>query len=155
MTAVVPRLIPGAGPAGTLAALAPDNERLPLPAPPAPARQAELVYALSRLDASGRLSATTLLARLQWRTSVRLAATVVGTSVVFRPDRHGVFALDPKRKVVVPLRLRRPCRLHTGDQALLVADTRENILVVHPTAALDKIVLARHASLIGGSGDDH
>ncbi|MFE3170650.1 hypothetical protein ACFXI3_03385 [Amycolatopsis sp. NPDC059235] len=125
-----------------------------MPAAPAPARQAELVYALSRLDASGRLSATTVLARLRWRTPIRLAATVVGTSVVFRPDRHGVFALDPKRKVVVPLLLRGPCRLRTGDQALLVADTRENLLAVHPTPALEKIVLSRHASLIGGTGDD-
>ncbi|MGV9295783.1 hypothetical protein [Amycolatopsis sp. NPDC003676] len=155
MTAVVPPLIPGAESAGSLATLTPDAERLPLPAAPAPARQTELVYALSRLDASGRLSATTVLAQLRWRTSIRLAATVVGTSVVFRPDRHGVFALDPKRKVVVPLLLRRPCRLRAGDQALLVADIRENLLVVHPTAALDKIVLARHASLIGGTGDDH
>ncbi|MET9262646.1 hypothetical protein [Amycolatopsis sp. NPDC004079] len=85
-----------------------------------------MAYALSRLDASGWLSVTTVLARLRWRTSVRLAATVVETSVVLRPDRHGLFVLDLKRKVVLPLLLRRPCRLRTGDQALLVADSREN-----------------------------
>ncbi|MGW4393825.1 hypothetical protein ACWEHA_00940 [Amycolatopsis nivea] len=155
MTALVPPLIPGAETGSRLAALAPAVERLPLPTVPAPSRHADLAYALSRLDGSGRLSATTVLAQLRWRTSVRLDATVIGTSIVFRPDRHGPFALDPKRKVVVPHILRRPCRLRTGDQALLVADVRENILVVHPMAAFDKLVLARHASLIGGDGDDH
>ncbi|WP_337824691.1 hypothetical protein [Amycolatopsis sp. A1MSW2902] len=154
MTSVVPPLIPGADARSRLAPLAVPVERLPLPTVPAPSRHADFAYALSRLDGSGRLSATSVLAQLRWRTSVRLDATVVGTSIVFRPDRHGPFALDPKRKVVIPHLLRRPCRLRTGDQALLVADVRENVLVVHPMAVLDKLVLARHASLIEGDGDD-
>ncbi|MFI5614039.1 hypothetical protein [Amycolatopsis sp. NPDC051903] len=154
MTAVVPPIIPGASPDGPLASLIPAAQPLPLPVGAPRGRRAGLVYSLSRVDASGRLSALPLLARLRWQTSIRLAATVVGSSVVFVPDRHGVFALDPKRKVIVPLLLRRPCGLRTGDQALLVADLHENVLVVHPMAALDKIVLGYHSSLIGGGNDD-
>lgn len=74
---------------------------------------------------------------------------------MFRHDRHGSFALGPKRKVVIPHLLRRPRRLRTGDQALLVADVRETVLVVHAMAAFDKLVLARHGFLIGGDSDDH
>ena len=150
VTAVAPPLIPGTDAPGSLAPLATALDPLPLPAVRVRPRQAGLVYALSRLDASGRLSAVTVLAALRWPTAVRLAAGVVGASVVFRPDRNGLFALDPKRKVVLPRTLRRPCRLQTGDQALLVADTRENILAIHPMTTLDRLVLAHHTALLVG-----
>jgi hypothetical protein len=56
--------------------------------------------------------------------------------------------------VVLPVGLRRRCRLASGEDVLMVADPTRGVLVAHPLHTLDALVLGYHASLAGGENDD-
>jgi len=50
--------------------------------------------------------------------------------------------------------VRRRCGLRPGEQVLVAADPNHDVLVVHPLAALDAMVIAFHAALAGDEDDD-
>ena len=91
---------------------------------------------------------------LGWRPGDRLQITLVNGSVVVQRDPNGVFAMPAKPYVVLPAAVRHCSGLGAGDQVLVAADPRHDVLVVHPLAALDSMVVAYHAALVGGDGDD-
>ncbi|GGM67957.1 hypothetical protein GCM10011608_61480 [Micromonospora sonchi] len=46
--------------------------------------------------------------------------------------------------------VRQWCGLTAGDRVLLAASPADGLLVVHPPAALDAMVVAVHADVLGG-----
>ncbi|MEW2508291.1 hypothetical protein AB0878_48300 [Amycolatopsis sp. NPDC047767] len=109
MTPIVAPVIPsskaGLGPAGPVAL--PGVSRLPLPEPVVREPSTVLEYDIARVDRSGRLCVRPVLDRLGWPSAVRLAAAVVGTSVVMHPALDGVFSLGSRRTLVLPAIIRR------------------------------------------------
>ncbi|WP_143168724.1 hypothetical protein [Amycolatopsis australiensis] len=151
---IVAPVIPGATTEGLLDRLVSPAVALPLPALLPDRTRSGLEYAIARVSPSGRVCVWPLLDRLGWRDDVRLAATVVGTSLLMRRDPGGVFMLGKRRMVVLPIMLRRRCGISAGDDAFMVADPARGVLVVHPASALDQMVTGYHASLVGGDRDD-
>jgi hypothetical protein len=151
---IVAPVIPGAAPDGLLDRLASPLAALPLPALLPDRTRSGLEYAIARISPSGRVCVWPLLDRLGWRDDVRLAVTVVETSLLMRADPGGVFVLGKRRMVVLPIALRRRCGISAGDDAFMVADPARGVLVVHPARALDEMVASYHASLAGGDRDD-
>jgi len=149
-----PLVIPGTAPDGLLDRLASPSVALPLPALLPDRSRSGLEYAIARVSPSGRGCVWPLLDRLGWRDDVRLTVMVVGTSLLIRPDAGGVFGLGKRRMVVLPVVLRRRCRIAAGEDAFMVADPARGVLVVHPASALDEMVTSYHASLAGGDRDD-
>lgn len=83
-----------------------------------------------------------------------LAITVLGTAVVVHPHPVGLFVVPSARYVVLPASVRRRCGFQQGDRVLLAADSSNEVLVVHPMAALDSMITAYHSALLGGGDDE-
>jgi bifunctional DNA-binding transcriptional regulator/antitoxin component of YhaV-PrlF toxin-antitoxin module len=123
---------------------------LPLP------RVGSLRYGLARVDGSGVVSNRATIQALGWGRGDRLQITLVGDSVVVHRSPSGVFAMPAKPYVVLPASVRHRGGFGPGEQVLVAADPGQGVLVVHPLAALDSMVVAYHAALVGGGeGDGH
>ena len=106
-------------------------------------------YAMSRLDSSGRVTEQSMVARLQWSAADRLTATAHGSdAVIIRRDTSGAFELSGRRRIRIPASLRARCALNAGDQVLLAASTRHDLLLVHTMAALDQLLRNHHHNLV-------
>ncbi|WP_205673439.1 hypothetical protein [Amycolatopsis nivea] len=84
----------------------------------------------------GRLQDRGAVAALGWRPGDRLLITLVKTSAVSRRRSDGAFVMPRKPYVALPAAVRRVCRAVVGIRLLLVADPSQDVLVVHPEAAV-------------------
>jgi len=130
--------------------LLPVAELLPLP------RVGSLRYGLARVDGWGVVSNRAVIQALGWCHGDRLHITLIADSVVVHRSPSGVFVMPAKPYVVLPASVRHRPGLCPGQQVLIAADPGHDVLVVHPLAALDSMVVAYHTALVaGGDGDDH
>jgi hypothetical protein len=98
------------------------------------------VYALARIDASGRIADHTTTAALHWQPGDTLTANVTeDLAVRVVADPHGYSTLTAKGHVVIPAALRHVCGIDTGDQLFLVALPHHHILLIHPLIYLDTL----------------
>lgn len=95
-----------------------------------------------------------MLKTLGWCPGDLLQITVVDGAVVVHPHPAGVFVVPPRPYLVLHALVRRRCGIHAGDRLLLAADPGHGVLVVHPLAALDALLVAHHTSLAGGEHDE-
>jgi hypothetical protein len=118
-------------------------------------RAGSLRYGMARVDADGRVSNRSTITALGWCGGDRLHITLLAGSVVVHRHPSGVFTMPSKPDVVVlPAPVRKHSGMRPGEQVLLAADPNHDVLVVHPLSALDSMVTAYHASLVGGDDDD-
>jgi bifunctional DNA-binding transcriptional regulator/antitoxin component of YhaV-PrlF toxin-antitoxin module len=110
-------------------------------------------YGLARIDASGRVADRSILKTLGWCSGDSLVITVVDSAIVVHRDPSGVFAVPAAPYLTLPALVRRRAGVRAGDQLLVAADATCGVLVIHPLAALDTMLVTYHASLLGG--DDH
>lgn len=116
---VVPATRPG-GPSRT-----PSNAGEPVP--PLPIAQVPSVgrvpvlYAMARVDSSGRVSDQATVATLRWAAGEPLTITAESEAVIIRRDPRGVFALTSAAYVQIPAPLRARYGLRGGDRVLLAA----------------------------------
>ena len=89
-----------------------------------------------------RLSGTDVLSALR--------LTAVDRVLVVTADEGGVFRLTGQGHLRVPATVRHWCGLAAGDRVLLVADPPDDLLVVHPPAAVEAMVARRHGEVLGG-----
>lgn len=122
---------------------------LPLPVLPTP-RAGTLVYGLAAIDNSGRIADRTVIRALGWGPGTRLHIREASGVIVVRLDRQGVFTVTGQGHLHLPAAVRHLCGLTAGDRVLLAANPADGLLVVHPPAALDAMVVAVHADLLGG-----
>ena len=122
----------------------PVAELLPL------SRAGSLRYGIARVDCGGVVANRSAIQVLGWGCGDPLHITLLAGSVVVHRGPGGVFRMPAKPYLVLPSAVRRRCGLHAGEQVLVAADPHYDVLVVHPLAALDAMVLAYHASLVGG-----
>jgi hypothetical protein len=114
---------------------------LPLPEPgPSGLRSADLFYALTAVDKSGRLAARSVLTALGWPPGTRLDIRERAGVVVVTAAADGDRCIDERGHLVLPLPVRRRCRLTAGQQLLLVADLATRGLTGYPLAVLDQLL---------------
>ncbi len=122
---------------------------LPLPVLPAP-RAGTMVYGVAAIDVSGRIADRTIIRTLGWAPGTRLHIRECSGVIVIRLDRQGVFTVTGQGRLHLPVTVRQWCGLTAGDRVLLAASPADGLLVVHPPAALDAMVMAVHADVLGG-----
>ena len=132
----------------------PDAERvaaLPVPMDLPPLRDLGAAdgprLSIALMDGGGRLQDRGAVAALGWRPGDRLLITLVRTSVVIRRRPDGVFVMPRKPYVALPAPVRRGCGALAGSRLLLVADPVQDVLIVHPEAAVQAMLRTFHTSL--------
>ena len=123
---------------------------LPLARPPAGAPVAA-VYALGRIDDSGRIIDRALTGALGWRGGDRLTLTAGEGMVLARRDPGGMVILPARPRLAIPASLRRRCGLRPGDRVLLAALPWEDALAAWPLSVVDQALRA-HAPFPSGDG---
>ncbi|MGA3524381.1 AbrB/MazE/SpoVT family DNA-binding domain-containing protein [Melissospora conviva] len=109
-----------------------------------------MVYGLAAIDSSGRIPDRTVIRALGRGPGTRLHIREGLGVIVVGLDRQGVFTVTGQGHLHLPGTVRHWCGLATGDRVLLAANPADDLLVVHPPAALDAMVVAVHADLLGG-----
>ncbi|WP_406071257.1 AbrB/MazE/SpoVT family DNA-binding domain-containing protein [Micromonospora sp. NBC_01638] len=109
-----------------------------------------MLYGLAAIDVSGRIADRTIIRALGWAPGTRLHIREGSGVIVVRLDRQGVFTVTGQGHLHLPSAVRHWCGLTAGDRVLLAANPPEGLLVVHPPAALDAMVVAVHAGVLGG-----
>lgn len=147
---VVPRVVPanagtGPGPLG--------RARRPLPLPALSskyARTADTAYALSAVDKSGRIADRSIVRALGWAPETRLDIREQSGVILVCAIADGAYRIDDRGYALLPLTVRRWCRLKAGDRVLLVAQRSSGVLVAHPLAALDRLLANAHSTVKRG-----
>jgi hypothetical protein len=130
-----PPIATGAGDAPVPLPTIPDHDRLP-----------DAVYALARIDASGRIADHTTPTALDWHPGDQLVAEAVdSTTIVVHREAGGPTTVTAKRHVVIPTPSRHRCGIHPGDQVFLAALPHTNVLHIHPLTYLDTLYTQHRA----------
>ncbi|MEU5943728.1 AbrB/MazE/SpoVT family DNA-binding domain-containing protein [Micromonospora sp. NPDC047548] len=74
--------------------------------------------------------------------------------VVVRVSAQGIFTLTGQRHLHLPAAVRKWCGLKSGERVLLAADPTAGILVVHPPAALDQMIVQAHTVALAVTRDE-
>jgi bifunctional DNA-binding transcriptional regulator/antitoxin component of YhaV-PrlF toxin-antitoxin module len=100
------------------------------------------VYALGRVDDSGRIIDRAVTGALGWRGGDRLTLTAQGGMVLARRDPGGMVTLPDRPRVAIPASLRHRCGLRPGDPVLLAALPGQDALAAWPLAVVDQALRA-------------
>lgn len=130
-------------PRDTASAPRPVTRSLPVPTLTA-RRSPTTVYGLAVMDCHGRVADRHVLRTLSWTPGAQLTLDVVGDSVLSVEDLHGTVRIGADGYLRLPIRLQRRCLLVAGDRVLLAADPARRQLLLHPPAALDRLLTPDH-----------
>lgn len=105
-------------------------------------------YSIARVDESGRVAVAQVLAYLGWRTGDRLTISTARDVVIVQRRSTGLHTVPEKRSLVIPASARRVCGIEAGDTVMLAAAAEFDIVLVHPSAVLDKMMAFYHSDVI-------
>ncbi|GIJ29106.1 hypothetical protein Vqi01_42680 [Micromonospora qiuiae] len=147
---VVPRVIPGNAGTGP-GPLGRARRPLPLPALSSEyARTADTAYALSAVDKSGRIADRSIVRALGWAPETRLDIREQSGVILACATADGVHRIGNRGYMLLPLTVRRWCRLKAGDRVLLVAHLSADVLAAHPLTVLDRLLAGTHSAVKRG-----
>ena len=107
---------------------------------------------VARLDRSGRLSARGLLRALGWAFGHRVAIDVVDGAITVRSAPTGRHTVGRRGELAVPSAARQLCGIGTAQRVVLAAYQSAGLIVVHPAAAVARLIADLHHRLyVGGS----
>ncbi|MBA8931846.1 bifunctional DNA-binding transcriptional regulator/antitoxin component of YhaV-PrlF toxin-antitoxin module [Kutzneria viridogrisea] len=118
---------------------------MPLPLPErlsANCGDSSFVYAVARLDDSGRVSDRHIAHAVGWAPGDRLEFHVIAGVVIIRPHPGGLFTRSTRNTLTIPASVRTQCRMRIGDQVLLAAAPEHHTVVIQNARALDQMILA-------------
>jgi hypothetical protein len=108
------------------------------------------VCGIAPVDNSGRIADQAVVTAMAWPGGTRLAITVCNGLVVVAADPNGLFRLAARGRLRLPAVVRHWCGIATGARILLVAARDRGQLRVYPPAALDAMIAAFDAAVLGG-----
>jgi hypothetical protein len=105
-----------------------------------------VIYAMSVVDKSGRLTDCSIVRALGWVAGTRLDVHERDGLIVVYPAADCVHCVSQQAFVKLPLTVRRWCGIRSGDRVLAAAHPSTGVLVVRSLAMLpmSPIVRARH-----------
>jgi hypothetical protein len=113
----------------------------PLPTVPEHHRTHRAVYALARIDASGRIADHTTTDALCWHPGDGLIAIPDNDHLItVRHIPHGHLTVSPKRHIVLPAPLRHRCGIHPGDPLFLAAYPDQACVLIGTQNWLDTLL---------------
>ncbi|GIE90743.1 hypothetical protein SAMN06264365_12825 [Actinoplanes regularis] len=122
---------------------------LPLPKVPQLPRR-DVVFGMAVLDRSGRIADKAIMESLGWKPGLRVKFAIREGLIVVAADETGSRALDERCHVLLPMRVRRACRIDGTPRVVLAALPGRQRLIVHPPALLGQLTLAVHTAALGG-----
>jgi hypothetical protein len=129
----------------------PEGKRPPLSLPqlPEPSRR-DVVFGMSSIDCGGRITGRTVMGSLEWSPGDRIRFNVREGLIVAMVDSLGHRDLGAHGVLLLPVEVRRACRLQAGDRILLAALPTQQRLILHPPATLATLTAALHDTATGG-----
>jgi hypothetical protein len=146
---VVPRMPVGARAATGMAS----RSRRPLPVAVLgglSTRPADVIYAMSVVDKSGRLTDRSIVRALGWIPGTRLDVHERDGLIVVYPAADGVHCVSQRAFLKLPLTVRRWCGIRSGDRVLVAAHPATGVLVLHSLTKLHTLLTDGHAAALGG-----
>ncbi|MEV0431336.1 hypothetical protein [Micromonospora sp. NPDC050495] len=136
---------------------------LPRPAPP-PAPMPELpaalpaarepvddiVFDVARPDADGRVAARALLRALRWPPGHRLHVDATDGLLLIAAAPDGTHAVGARGALPLPVAARQMCGITSHQVVLLAAVPARDLLVVHPSNTITRLLADLHAAVLGG-----
>lgn len=119
---------------------------LPLPLLPVPTPPPTLYYAVTPLDARGRLADRSPIRALGWRPGQPITITVLRHAIVVTAHPQGADSITRQGHLRLPARIRHACRLNPGDRLLVAAAPTPGVLVAYTMALLESILREHHAA---------
>jgi hypothetical protein len=111
---------------------------------------ASAVYAVAAVDCNGRVAERAVVQALGWSAGTVLNLRIRANLILVQADQRGAYVLAPPGYVRLPAAIRHRCGLVPGARLLLAADPVRQVLVMYPPAALDAMVSAFQAGVVGG-----
>jgi hypothetical protein len=116
-------------------------------------------YAVTAVDARGRLADASPVRKLAWAPGTPVVLHVVRGQVIVaaRSSTPGGHAITRQGHLRLPATVRHACRLRAGARVLVAAHPESDVLVVFTTRMLDGVLRACYESLINdhsGTGDN-
>lgn len=112
--------------------------------------KSSVVYGMAAMDDRGRIANHATIDALEWTSEDHLAMQVLHGAVVVQKCGEGSLMLARRGSVKIPAPVRHWCAINPGDQVLLVAVPEHGVLLLHPAATLNEMMLGYHTSLING-----
>lgn len=119
---------------------------LPLPGLPPPSGSPAAHYAVTAMDARGRLADRSSVAALGWQPGLSVRLSVITGGVLAVAAHDGLHAVTRQGHLRLPAPLRHLFRLASGDRLLVAAFPGSGYLIVHPVTALDQMLFGYHAA---------
>ncbi|WP_156096559.1 hypothetical protein [Amycolatopsis jejuensis] len=118
---------------------------LPMAVPRSDLCKSSIVYALCRLDDSGRFHDQSIINAVSWRSGERLRAELIHGVAVLIPSGQGPLIVTRRRSVALPSYARKHLDLAPKDKALLAAAPKSRAVIVYPLSAIDAMISHYHA----------
>ena len=123
---------------------------LPAAVPPAREPVDDIVFDVARPDADGRVAARALLRALRWPAGHRLHIDVTGGLLLITSAPDGTHAVGARGALPLPVAARQFCGIHPHRPVLLAAIPMRDLLVVHPSNTITRLLADLHATVLGG-----
>ncbi|MFE3175945.1 hypothetical protein ACFXPA_12270 [Amycolatopsis sp. NPDC059090] len=119
-------------------------EPLPMIALTSEASSSSIVYAICRIDESGRFHDKDIIETAAWTPGERLQVQFIRGVAAFAPAPYGPLAVARRRSIAVPAHTRRLLGLEPKDKALLAAAPESRIVLVYPKPTIDEMIRRFH-----------
>ncbi|MFG1660755.1 hypothetical protein ACGFIY_29880 [Micromonospora chersina] len=127
----------------------------PMPALPAalPAAREpvdDIVFDVARPDADGRVAARALLRALRWPVGHRLHVDVTDGLLLITSAPDGTHVVGARSALPLPIAARQMCGITSHQVVLLAAVPGRDLLIVHPSNTITRLLTDLHAAVLKG-----
>ncbi|MFE9205416.1 hypothetical protein [Micromonospora sp. NPDC007230] len=127
----------------------------PMPALPAALPSArepvdDIVFDVARPDADGRVAARALLRALSWPSGHRLHVDVTDGLLLIAAVPDGTHAVGARGALPLPAAARQMCGITPHQVVLLAAIPARDLLIVHPSNTITRLLADLHTAVLGG-----
>lgn len=117
---------------------------LPIAQLAVPEREESAHYALTAMDARGRLAGRSAMRVLNWRPGQPITVTITQRALLVVPQAEGPEAITQQGHLRIPKGIRHWFDLKPGDRMLLAAFPDYDLLIAYTFAALDTMIHQYH-----------
>lgn len=103
----------------------------------------------ARVDRSGRIHERALFRALGWEPGHELQLDTAYDMIAIASVPGGRHRVDDRGALALPVAARRMCGITIGRPVILAAAVAQQVLVVHPAAALARLLTVPHTTLMG------
>jgi hypothetical protein len=117
-------------------------------------RDTTMLYDVSRVDESGRISNRDIIRALGWQPGETLDIIPALGGIVILSSPDGVLTVPARPFIIIPAAARRLHNIETGDHVLLAAAPEYRLVIIHTRQAINDM-LARYHSASPPTGQHH